>query len=178
LDFEYPKSTHRQNGENGLKKWITLQEAVEDIMYLPLINIDWAYKKQNKETLQIMDIGGRIFEKRWTTYMHCHPPLELNRPSKTLLTNPSDFLIPVAELNGEPVYRKLTVREFLRIQTFPDWWEYPEDCPITQRYRLIGEAVPPLFAYHLATAVSRTLNLKINSLTEEQLSLPFYNKIF
>jgi len=53
--------------------------------------------------------------------------------------------------------RRLTVRECARIQTFPDKYEFiregvksSEKVSASDAYRLIGNAVPPLLAYHLA----------------------------
>ena len=49
-------------------------------------------------------------------------------------------------------YRRLSVRECARIQTFPDDFEFVKDNLLssTDGYRLIGNAVPPLLAFHLA----------------------------
>jgi DNA (cytosine-5)-methyltransferase 1 len=52
--------------------------------------------------------------------------------------------------------RRLTVRECARIQTFPDDYEFVRDKPTeyplsgTDGYKIIGNAVPPLLAYHIA----------------------------
>lgn len=48
--------------------------------------------------------------------------------------------------------RRLTVRECARLQTFPDDFEFvkPNVLSASDGYRLIGNAVPPLLAYHLA----------------------------
>ena len=52
--------------------------------------------------------------------------------------------------------RTLSVREAARIQTFPDWFRfagYP-----TNRFRQIGNAVPPLLASAIASEVRKSLN--------------------
>ena len=47
--------------------------------------------------------------------------------------------------------RRLTVRECARIQTFPDDFGFIESgISGTEAYRLIGNAIPPLLAYHIA----------------------------
>jgi DNA (cytosine-5)-methyltransferase 1 len=54
--------------------------------------------------------------------------------------------------------RRLTVRECARIQTFPDDYEFvrkvprgmPYNLSASGAYRVIGNAVPPLLAYHMA----------------------------
>jgi len=57
--------------------------------------------------------------------------------------------------------RRLTVRECARIQTFPDDYGfiYPKGCayPLeaSASYRLIGNAVPPLLAYHVARNIDK-----------------------
>ena len=53
--------------------------------------------------------------------------------------------------------RRLTVRECARIQTFPDDYEFiitkkGENVSVSasEAYKIIGNAVPPLLAYHIA----------------------------
>lgn len=61
--------------------------------------------------------------------------------------------------NGSPVnkegIRKLTVREYARLQGFPDDYEFP--VPITQAYKQIGNAVSVPVAAAVALEVKRSL---------------------
>ena len=52
--------------------------------------------------------------------------------------------------------RPLTVREYARVQTFPDNWEFTG--PLTAQYKQIGNAVPVNLAYALGRALVRLLN--------------------
>jgi len=52
--------------------------------------------------------------------------------------------------------RPLTVREYARIQTFPDDWEFTG--PITSQYKQIGNAVPVNLAYAMGRALVRLLD--------------------
>ena len=93
-------------------------------------------------------------------------PLAPNRPSHTLTTLPDDFLH-----YEEP--RIHTVREHARLQSFPDWFEFlgkyttggekrTTECP---RYTQVGNAVPPLMAEAIGTAL---LQMYIESLLNNQ----------
>ncbi|MBD3792853.1 MAG: DNA cytosine methyltransferase, partial [Campylobacterales bacterium] len=63
----------------------------------------------------------------------------------------------INELNST-IERRLTVRECARLQTFPDDYEFVRKVPrgmpyslsASGAYRVIGNAVPPLLAYHMA----------------------------
>ena len=52
--------------------------------------------------------------------------------------------------------RSLTPREAARVQTFPDWFVFPETR--THSFRMIGNAVPPLVAEAAALGVRRFLS--------------------
>lgn len=71
--------------------------------------------------------------------------LSWDAPSPTLLTIP----IQMQTERCHPDHtRPLTVREYARIQTFSDNWEF---CgSVSSQYRQIGNAVPVNFAFHIA----------------------------
>lgn len=54
-------------------------------------------------------------------------------------------------------HRQLTVRECARIQTFPDWYGFPDT--FANGYRLVGDAVPVELARVLAEAMKRELEV-------------------
>lgn len=58
----------------------------------------------------------------------------------------------------EDLYRRMTVREVARVQTFPDEFKFIYD-DVDYGYKMIGNAVPVNLAYAVAMQVKRTLNL-------------------
>ncbi len=56
----------------------------------------------------------------------------------------------------EDLYRRMTVREVARVQSFPDDFVFLYD-DVNYGYKMIGNAVPVELAYHVATAVKAAL---------------------
>ena len=82
-------------------------------------------------------------------------PMSASEPAPTITTLPDDILHFC-----DP--RILTVREYARLQSFPDWFVFKgkyttggdrrtKECP---RYTQVGNAVPPLLALAIARALS------------------------
>jgi DNA (cytosine-5)-methyltransferase 1 len=91
---------------------------------------------------------------------HTIIPLDGNDKSPTLTTLPDDYLH-----YKEP--RILTVREYARIQSFPDWFEFKgkyttggklrtQEVP---RYSQIGNAIPPLFGEQSGLVLKQLISL-------------------
>src|SRR5882672_2256754 len=70
--------------------------------------------------------------------------------------------------------RSLTVREVARVQSFPDWFSFPERTPA---FRLIGNAVPPLVGEALGRGIRKFLNESIGrSHSQNQIPVPLSEK--
>lgn len=84
--------------------------------------------------------------------------LHLDRPARTLtcrnLAGATSDMHRIKLPDGRR--RRITVREAARLQSFPDWFEFcgSEESQFTQ----IGNAVPPMFAFKLATKVKEYLD--------------------
>lgn len=113
-----------------------------------------------KELIQ-SDVRGRIsFEEKSKLNIHKRSLTVLNptEPTPTLTTHPDDFVHYC-----EP--RIPTVREYARIQTFPDTFEFKgryttgggrQDKEVP-RYSQIGNAIPPLFGELSGLALANLL---------------------
>lgn len=66
--------------------------------------------------------------------------------------------------------RPLTVREYARVQTFPDDWEFKGS--ISSQYKQIGNAMPVNLAYHVAECVEAIL--KPDMFNEEKMCKEIY----
>jgi DNA (cytosine-5)-methyltransferase 1 len=119
--------------ERDKNSWMTARAALSDLENMeedPLINHIWS--RANKSPEQ----GSRR--------------LKAERPAYTIR----------AECHGNIQYhyslpRRISMREAARIQTFPDNFVF--DAKLRETERQVGNAVPPVLAWHVARAVQRCL---------------------
>ena len=159
-DIFLPVPTHFQLHQNPDHQWQILQKAISDLennpgpcavfseerlKYLKMIPSGGNWHDLPKELLQTAmggaynSSGGKVgFYRR----------LDYRQPSPTLVTSP----VQKATMLCHPIKdRPLSVREYARIQQFPDGWKITgnlSDC-----YRQIGNAVP----VGLGKAIGRAL---------------------
>lgn len=99
--------------------------------------------------LDIIDsnLSNKEIQKKYNTLKTSISLLRADKPCLTLTTLPDDYVH-----YSEP--RVLTVREYARIQSFPDWYEFKGPYTtgtrrrryMTPRYSQAANAIPPLFA--------------------------------
>ena len=132
--FSFPQPVNQRH---------TVGEAIGDLVE--------TIADENKILTPSMDIYVAKYEKA----SHCINPRDLNfdKPARTLtcrnIAAPTGDMQRVKLKDGRR--RRISVREAARLQSFPDWFEF---CGTeTNQYYQIGNAVPPLLAYHLAASV-------------------------
>ena len=74
-----------------------------------------------------------------------HAPIHPQAPKMKFISQNERIFVP----GKEDLYRRLSVRECARIQTFPDNFIF-KYRDIADGYKMIGNAVPVNFGYHLA----------------------------
>ena len=83
-----------------------------------------------------------------------HAPIHPQAPEMLLVEKNKRVFVP----GKEKLYRRLSVRECARIQTFPDNFIFDYEN-IADGYKMIGNAVPVKFAEVLANTIKNDLNL-------------------
>jgi len=164
----YPEITHTDQPElfnNKLKDYVKLRDIFKDL----------------KEPTESTDVAQRAYSKAKYYGKHCQGQSEINLDSigptiraehhgniefRRLSTKHGGKYL--SELVNGKMERRLTVRECARIQTFPDNYqfirnksEYGNEYSLTpsNAYKIIGNAVPPLLAFHLAWQLQKKWNL-------------------
>lgn len=82
-----------------------------------------------------------------------HAPLHPQAPKMKFIEQNKRIFVP----GKEHLYRRLSVRECARIQTFPDNFIF-KYRDVADGYKMIGNAVPVNFAYHLAKKIFEDLS--------------------
>lgn len=159
-DLFLPVPTHFQQHQEPSHRWRTLRQAIEDLEDCPGPHVNFSAQQVNY--LQYVPMGGYwkhlpdevVAQAMGGAYasgggkVGFFRRLDYEQPSPTLVTSPNQK----ATMLCHPVHtRPLSVREYARIQQFPDTWKVEGSA--AECYRQIGNAVP----VGLGRAIGQTL---------------------
>jgi len=178
---QFPSATHADPRRiNGLLPWRTVRDAVGDLPLEPTgrdLHIGRNPHAKSMERYKSIPEGGN----RWDMPVHLQPVCWIKktqggtdlmgrlwwaRPAFTVRT---EFFKPEKGRYLHPqAHRPITHREAARLQTFPDDLQFRGSKIGIARQ--IGNAVPPVLAYHVARAVSDVLGVGSRSNLEVRVS--------
>lgn len=131
-NFSFPKPTHAPPlVADGIEllPWVTAKQAIGDLedenALAMLPNSEWS---RAKKTRGQGNKAIRPDEPAPTIRAEHHGNIEFH------------YALP----------RRLSVREAARLQSFPDSFVFV--APMSEAYKLVGNAVPPVLAWHIANA--------------------------
>lgn len=150
-----PQPTHSENGSFSTEKWVTLGDVISDLEepkegeFAPLrgkiANYIGLLKEGQNWTSLPKDIAKDAMGKAYelcggkTGFMR---RLSNQKPSPTLVTSPT---MPATLLCHPTKNRALSIKEYARIQQFPDNWIF--EGKLADIYKQIGNAVPVGLGY-------------------------------
>lgn len=146
---------------NEFSKKFTVGDALSDIAYQTDVDTKFLTKNQD------------VYIARYEKASKCINPRDLymDRPSRTVtcrnLAGATGDMLRIKLPDGRR--KRLSVREGARLQSFPDWYKFHSSE--NSQFSQIGNAVPPLLAYHLAKTM--LVQLQDKPVMEQQRQLVF-----
>jgi len=143
--FRYPFPTHNEYGTDGLKKWVSVRDAIDELQYQPenqhLHHIYTKHTPEFTEKIHRTKIGESVYPKYKESFLRCCP----DKPSNTVKENHGGVFVHY----NQP--RVMTPRELARLQSFPDDFIFQgsKSNVLVQ----IGNAVP----CQLSTVIARQI---------------------
>ena len=133
--FRFPLETHSiEPDDTGLKPWVSAHEALKDVSGNDhLKNTDQFSKARN-----------------YGAHLQGNKAIRSDAPSPTIRAEHHGNIEFHYELE-----RRLSIRECARLQTFPDDYEFISST--SKSYVELGNAVPPVLAWHIANSVGDAL---------------------
>lgn len=143
IHYTPPKPTH--NPDN----WVTAKQAIDDL---------WG-KEDDPAIFNHSQVSRAKFYPG--KKLQGNNQIKADAPSVTIRAEHHGNIeahyrtLNPAEPDNPQYWRRLTVRECARIQSFPDDFEFKGSA--THTYRQVGNAVPPVLGWHIAKSVEKAL---------------------
>lgn len=99
-------------------------------------------------------LAGNYISKRESNHGDWLARLDPSRPSKTMTSHMSKDTYAYVHPSAP---RTISVREAARIQSFPDWFAFG-GVALTEAFKMIGNAVPPMLSHAIADRVAHVLH--------------------
>ena len=148
----YPAPLFDETGELTGNKWRTSMDGIDDIWNT--LNSPQIPNHTSKDISKAKFYPGKK--------MQGNNQIAADRPSPTIRAEhhgniEAHYRNIYGEINSEDMstWRRLSVRECARLQSFPDSFIFTTSA--SSAYKAIGNAVPPVMAWHIANAVLYSL---------------------
>jgi len=161
-DVFYPEKIFDKTGEVTGKKWLSAKDGIDDLWDKindtnVLNHTQRDYSKAKFYPGKKMQGNNRIASDRPAPTIRAEHHGNIEAHYRTTLDDPND-------MSG---WRRLSVRETARLQSFPDDFNFA--CSASSAYKMIGNAVPPVMSWNIARSIFYTLDkLGETSLKETQ----------
>lgn len=170
IKFKFPSPTHTKLGTKTLNgkttsKWVTLKEAIGDLPEpIPAKKKNHANGNLEIHNHEYM-VGSfsSIYMSRNRRKQWCNQSYTIQAGGRHAPLHPSSSEMVKVEKDkwkfkaDDPFFRRLSVRECARIQTFPDDFIFYYSN-VADGYKMIGNAVPVLLAEKLAIQIKTDLD--------------------
>jgi DNA (cytosine-5)-methyltransferase 1 len=169
--FAFPKPTHSKEGgktfeSEQMVKWLTLKDVIRDLPE-PVPALD-----KNNANLDLSTSNHEYMNGKFSSiYMSRNRRKNWDEPSYTIQAggryaplHPSSSEMVKVETDlwkfksEDPVFRRLSVREAARIQTFPDDFIFYYK-KVANGYKMVGNAVPVKLSEILARKIKADLQI-------------------
>ena len=176
-----PQPSHSEQGVNGTKKWVTLGDVIKDLpkpdeseytplskrmlQYMPLVKEGENWTSLEPEMAK--EAMGKAYELGGgkTGFLR---RLSNSKPSPTLVTSP---IMPATLICHPTELRPLSVKEYARVQQFPDSWRF--SGKISDIYKQIGNAVPVGLGYMAGMQIIRFDNGELKGDEDKDNVIPY-----
>ena len=149
-DIFYPERQHDETGELTGKKWKTSKDGIDDIW--DKVNAPSLANHTSRDISKAKFYPGKK--------MQGNNKIPEDKPAPTIRAEhhgniEAHYRTTLDDKDDMAGWRRLSVRECARLQSFPDSYNFTTSA--SSAYKMIGNAVPPVMAWHIARAVYYTL---------------------